>query len=448
MAIVYNSPQPLQTGWTPTEKNLFRFFFLYFVLQVLPLDGSWWHNVAGIHWLHLQYTDIFLLTRYQPALTGGYSYLNWLITGAAALVGAVIWAQRDKQAAGYPQWYYWLRVLVRYRLAIAIIGYGFIKIFPLQSPYPSISNLNTHYGDFTRWKLFSLSLGIVPNYESFLGIVEVLAGLLLLFRKTATFGAAIILFFTGNVYMSNLAYDGGEQVYSLYLISLALFLLAYDARRLFNLLYLQRPTAAARFTLPLQGRLRTTRIVLKTLVLFVFVLLYGFKTYSGYRANGYQFPTTPGLANAAGIYNVSSFRLNNDSLPYSDTSTLRWQDVVFEKWATLSIRTNKTLQLVTTNEEQVHAADADKDYELAGSGGREYFSYTADTVKHELLLQNKNKQYASEKWQLHYSRQGNTLLLWGANQHNDSVHVVLNRIPKKYLLKEAAGAGRQAAISL
>ena len=76
---------------------------------------------------------------------------------------------------------------------------------------------------FTRWKLFSLSLGIVPGYESFLGAVEILAGLLLLNRKTASIGAFIVIIFTGNVFVSNLAYEGGEQVYSLYLIVLALF---------------------------------------------------------------------------------------------------------------------------------------------------------------------------------------------------------------------------------
>ena len=49
----------------------------------------------------------------------------------------------------------------------------------------------------------------------------------------------------------------------------------------------------------------------------------------------YQFPSTRGLTDAAGIYNVTQFRINKDTLAYSKTDPVRWQDVVFEKWATL-----------------------------------------------------------------------------------------------------------------
>ncbi len=94
----------------------------------------------------------------------------------------------------------------------------------------------------------SLSVWVLcPLYESFLGFVEVVAGLLLLYRKTASFGAVIILLFTGNVFMSNIAYEGGEVVYSLYLIILALFVLFWDLQRIVTLLVLQKLTTPNRF---------------------------------------------------------------------------------------------------------------------------------------------------------------------------------------------------------
>ncbi len=243
----YNQPadgslrQP--NSWSNFEKIAFRIFFVYFFIQAVPLDWKFYRDLFSINWFHIQFTDIFNIAHYSPRfLTGPQTYADWGIIFLLAILGACAWTVTEKnKRENYNQLYYLLRVIVRYRLAIGIIAYGFIKLFPIQAPYPSLSNLNTNYGDFTRWKLFSLSLGIVPGYESFLGTVEIVAGLLLLYRKTASVGAFIIIIFTGNVFVSNIAYEGGEQVYSLYLITLATFVLWYDLGRLFNLLILQKP---------------------------------------------------------------------------------------------------------------------------------------------------------------------------------------------------------------
>ncbi len=440
---------PSNIIWKDYEKFAFRFFFIYLILQAFPLDWKFYRYLFSINWLHLQYSDIFNITHYQPQLfTGEPTFNNWLVLFAVAIIGAVIWSFSDKNTSSYNTLYYALRVLVRYRLAIGIIGYGMIKFFPLQAPFPSISNLNTYYGDFSRWKLFSLSLGVVPGYESFLGGVEILAGLLLLSRKTATIGAAIVIFFTGNVFMSNLAYEGGETVYSLYLIVFALFLVAFDAERIFSLFSSQKPVAPNLFKPVYPQQWQTGRLIVKSLFIFFFVFLYGLKTYSGYQNHPYQFPQTAGLKGAAGIYNVSEFRINQKNFPYSATDPLRWQDVVFEKWATISIRSNQQIKPVFTNAEVISADDEKRDYELAGSGGRQYYSYKIDSVNHILLLQNKNKNYPNDQLTLHYaSFTPQKLVLSGVNRQRDSVYAILDRIDKKYLIKEAS-KGRTQALKL
>jgi hypothetical protein len=435
---------PTQTDWKDSEKNIFRFLFLYFLLQSLPLSLDFFSTMFGINWLHLSYQDLFNLTRFSPKfIPGDDSFVNWIIVVVLALIGSLVWKSRKDDNYNYDNLYYWLRVIVRYRLAIGIIGYGFIKLFPLQAPLPSISNLNTNYGDFDDWKIFSLSLGIVPSYESFLGAIELLAGVLLLFRKTASIGAVIILVFTGNVFISNLAYEGGEYVYSFYLIALALFVLAFDALRIHRLVSLEKPADPATFKPVYAGNVKIIRIVAKTLVIFLFVFLYGFKTYSGYRKDQYQFPKTAGLAHSSGLYNVREFRINGKELPYSLTDPVRWKDVVFEKWATLSIRSNRPVIIQTANYEQIHQRDEDRDYELAGSGGRHYYSYKADTVKHILYLANKNKNYQQDKFQLSYNRlNDSTITLSGINSTKDSVYVVLDKLPKKHLLFNTGRRGR------
>ncbi|MES2427721.1 MAG: DoxX family protein, partial [Bacteroidota bacterium] len=437
--------QPLNV-WTEKEKGIFRFFFLFFILQALPLSADLFKTVFGFSWLSISYGDIFQLTRLSVKfIPGADSFINCIIVAVIALVGAVAWGRSKYKDIDYNQYYYWLRVVVRYRLAIGIIGYGFIKFFPLQSPFPSISNLNTAYGDFTDWKIFSMSLGIVPNYEAFLGGIEIVAGLLLFFRKTATIGALIVLVFTGNVFISNLAYEGGEYIYAIYLISLAVFVLSFDAVRIYNLISLERPTEPNKFKPSFIGRQQTIRLVIKTLVVFFFVILYGFKTYSGLHNDPYQFPRTPGLANAAGIYNVGEFKINNKELPYSVTDPIRWKDVVFEKWSTISVRSNRPVLIDSANYEQIFTKDQDRDYELAGSAGRHYYSYTIDTAKHVLSLENKNSHYKGEQLKLAYTRpDSTTIVLSGLDQHRDSIYVVLNKIDKKYPLQ----LGRRKALKL
>ncbi|SDD44309.1 hypothetical protein SAMN05216464_101746 [Mucilaginibacter pineti] len=441
--------------WKGYEKWAFRIFSIYFFLQAVPLDWKFYRNLFSINWLHLRFSDIFYISRYTPQIFtkgsatgwGLNTYADWLVLLFIAIVGAIIWSYRDKTVTNYDKLYYWIRIIVRYRLAIGIIAYGFIKFFPLQSPYPSISNLNTHYGEFSRWKLFSLSLGIVPNYESFLGLVEIFAGSLLFFRKTSTIGALLVVIFTGNVFMSNLAYEGGEAIYSLYLISLGLFLLIFDLVRLFVLIGLERPVQPGRFRPTFTATLKRNRLVLKTIFIFFFVFLYGYKTWSAYHHDVYQYPQTAGLKDAAGYYDVSEFKINSASLPYSATDTTRWKNVVFEKWATISIGTNKSIKIDSAVTEEINDKDAERSYEEAGSIGRQYYSYRVDEANQSLILQNKNHNYPGDKLVLHFTKPNdNDLILTGLNGR-DSVYAVLNKVDKKYLIKEAA-AGRNKAIKL
>lgn len=428
--------------WKPYEKVLLRFFIIYFALQIIPLDWKFYAQVFTTPWTDLYYGDIFALTKYTPRiLSGADTIWNWVILALVAVVGTFVWKsveEKKAQAPDYTALYYWLRVVLRYRLAVGVIAYGFLKLFLLQSPFPSISNLNTNYGDYSAWKIFSLSLGAAPVYEIFLGSVEIIAGLLLLNRRTATIGAFIILCFTGNVFLSNLAYEGGEAVYSLFLTSIALFLFIYDAPRLINLLSLEKPTAPNTYKPLLTEKWQQTgRLVLKTAFFFLFVGVYGVRAFQGAHVNPHNVPAAKGLEAAAGIYNVKDFVINGDTLAYSTTDTIRWKDVVFEKWATISIRSKRPVVLDSTNEETVSKNDLDKNYELAGSAGRHYYGYTIDANNHTLTLHNKNKHYKNEVLVWKYERpDSSTIVLSGLNHAKDTVQVRLERIDKKYLLIE------------
>ena len=442
--------QNFQLPWSNAEKTAFRISFIYFFLLAVPLDWKYYKTVFSINWLDLHYGDFFKLAHYSPEFFAENSFLNLFILLVIAIIGGLIWGLVGKQKQEYNALYYWIRVIVRYRLALGLIAYGLIKFFPLQSPLPSISNLNTQYGDFSDWKIFALSLGVVPGYQSFLGLIEILGGLLLLNRKTTVIGTLIIIPFTGNVFMSNLAYGGGEAVYSFYLILLALFLIAFDAPRLYSLLTLEKPTIPNRFHPTFQWKWQQYgRLGLKVFFIFFFVILFGFKTRNGYHNDPYQYPKAPGLAKAAGLYNVAEFKINNQVLPYSPVDPVRWKDVVFEKWATLSIRSNKPVIIDSTNVEEINENDKDRVYEFLGSAGRHYYSYKIDPTAQVLNLENRNKHYPDDKFQLHYTRPDSaTIILSGINSDRDSVFVRLEKINKKYLQTEIKKLGRRGSPKL
>ncbi len=439
-----------QRQWNNSEKTTFRISSIYFFLLAFPLDWKYYKTVFSINWLDLHYRDFFNLAHYAPEFFAENSFLNLVGLLVIAIIGGLVWGVVDKEKKEYNALYYWIRVLVRYRLALGLIAYGLIKFFPLQSPLPSISNLNTPYGDFSDWKIFALTLGVVPGYQSFLGLVELLGGLLLVNRKTTSIATLIIIPFTGNVFMSNLAYGGGEAVYSFYLILLALYLFAFDAPRFYRLLALEKPTIPNRFhpTYPVKWQ-QYGRLSLKVFFIFFFVILFGFKTRYGYLHDPYQYPKAPGLAKAAGIYNVAEFRINDKVLPYSPIDPVRWKDVVFEDWATLSIRSNRPVIIDSTNVEEINENDSDRVYEFLGSAGRHYYHYKIDEAKQVLNLENRNKHYASDKFQLRYSRPDSaTILLSGLNADGDSVAVRLKKINKKYLQTEIKKLGRRGSPKL
>lgn len=437
--------------WTRTEKFLFRIVALYFAVQIIPITPAFYKDLFSIQWSKNFYGDIFNLTHYTPQFISNGGFLNWGIALLIAAAGAVLWtflARKDK--ADYNRLYYWLRVLLRYRLAVSLFAYGFIKYFPLQSPYPSLSNLNTAYGDFNRWKIFSLSLGIVPSYQAFLGGVEIVLGLLLLFRRTSSIAAFIVIVFTGNVFMSNIAYDGGEIVFSFYLLTIAFFILLYDLKRIVNLLILQQPTFPNRFKPVFDAEwLKYGRLAIKALFILFFVEIYAFQVRDAYRVDPFQYPHAKALSNLRGLYNVSEFAVNRDSIAYSRSDPQRWQDVVFETWNTISIKSNRPVIPDTTNIDRFSRNDNERVYEFQGSAGRHYYSYSADTVNRVLTLKNRNSNYKDDILVLNYTLPDNkSIVLSGIGPQHDSIYARLDRIDKKYLLEVVAKEGRRKSLKL
>lgn len=428
-------------------------------------------------------------------------YTDWGIALLIAVVGGLIWTLIDRKSKSYELLYYWIRVVVRYRAGIGIIGFGFTKLFPTQMPYPSLGLLNTNFGDFTTQKIYWLSVGIVPWYQVFGGVVEIVAGALLFFRKTTTYGAILLAAALGDITFVNYAYDGGVHVYAFYFVLLSLFLIADDVPDLYNLLIREKHTVPYKvypdFNKPW---LKYTRIGLKALT---FIIFFGILTYTeviNFKYDPYKQPSTAGVKKLRGNYRVTEFKINGQEIPYNPLDSVRWQEATFENWTTLTFRVNKPVLIDPSNGGGSPMRDIQRTFEISGvAGGQRAYHYYADTIDHVLYLQdknavasrgggrggrrarNENKSDKAEKdnwiskiaWQhigdenhmidkrawserrdrefaipareskrnkmtLRYdTKDGSRVILSGINEKKDSIYVILDRYERKYVLPKS-----------
>ncbi|WP_205511247.1 hypothetical protein [Longitalea arenae] len=398
---------PVFTAWTFWQKLLFRIACIFFVCISIPNSAEWYKIVFSIDWTNLHYRDLYDIARFGSGINffgnklfGStlLGYANWIITLIVAIAGGLLWTwivrRRNTERKEYNLLYYWLRVVVRYRAGIGIIGFGFTKLLPVQMPYPSWGVLNTNVGDLTAQKLYWLSIGIVPWYQIFAGVVEVLAGTLLLFRRTTTIGSILLFSALADIVYVNFAYDGGVHVYSSYFVLLAAFLLVNDVPKLYRLLILEKYTVPVNFY-PVFSKQwqRYTRIGLKALTLIVFLGVFFYLQLINFLYDPYKQPSVAGLKQLRGNYAVSEFRINNKVIPYDPTDTVRWQEATFEKWTTLTFRVNKPVPLDLSNGGGDPQRDINRTFEIAGvGGGQRVFHYYADTVNNVLYLQDKYKE--------------------------------------------------------
>jgi hypothetical protein len=401
--------------WKGYQKVLFRIAFIWFITLSIPTGIEWYQRTLALDWLHPNYRDIYDIARFLPDVPfvvssgkGLKSYNDWFALLGIAVIGGLVWTALDRKQKAYNDLYYWLRVIVRYRAGIGMVGFGMQKVFPVQMAYPPTGILHTALGDMTMQKLYWWVIGITPWYQVFTGFVELTAGLLLFHRKTTFFGAVLLVTALGCVNYVNIAYDGGVHVYSTYFVVMGLFLLVYYAKDIYNLQIRERYTVPQHYYPDLTAKgWRVTRIGLKSLNILIFIVLLVPLQYLNFVYDPYNQPSASGIPELRGYYHVNEFRLNNKLIPYSPLDSVRWQEAAFEKWSSLSFRVNTFIpvnlserlsdpdvkRFVGNNGFGFNSGapqrDIDRTYESLAANRRSFY-YRADTVNHVLYLQDKS----------------------------------------------------------
>ncbi len=331
--------------WPLPLRLLFRFLFCYYLLYMAPAHGSanLLEMLPGTSWLTRPYmkmwdgvetwlaVHVFHLTGEVTTrfLTGSgdttLDYIELLCFVVLALCAALVWSVLDRRRLEYRRLHSWLRVLVRYTLAVTMFTYGFAKIFPLQFRTPGLARLMEPYGEFSPMGALWWFMGASTAYIIFSGTAEVLGGLLLLWRRTTTLGAMVSFGVLCNVVALNYCYDVPVKLYSTNLLLMAVFLMAPDLHRLCAFLILNRATEPADLSAPGFAS-RGLRIAARVVpILFVSYVLYD-QIHGGWQA--YHSSLHPKRPSLYGMYVA-------DPLP-ADPS--QWHKVAIEYPTALTAR--------------------------------------------------------------------------------------------------------------
>ncbi len=411
--------------WPLWRKWLFQFFFIYLLLQIIP----WWFNtipyndsvtqyyynaedwlvqLLNKHWYHIKDTLVY------PNGSGDTSYgwaEQWTFL-CLAFAGNLLWLALDRKRNHYQQLNYWLCLATRYYVALVCFSYGFDKILLMQMPFPNQSQLATPLGDFLPMRLSWMFIGYSAPYQFFSGLMECIAGVLLLYRRTITLGVMVATGVFVNVMMLNLSYDIPVKIFSMNMVLICLFLLANEGNRIACFFIMNQPASTCslyHFTYA-GKKMLIGRWILKIAFFAAIAMLF---------YNTYQYKTENEKANAksfiSGIYNVEVYAVNKDTIPAIITDTARWQDMIFETSGDGSIKTTDT-----SFRQRYHRA---------------YFTFTTDTIKHTVQLKKFSNDSLPVMTFWYNLPNSSTINLWG-KKNNDSLYVKLVKSDRHFQLAE------------
>jgi hypothetical protein len=250
----------------------------------------------------------------------------WIL--AVSIVATGIWSNLDSKRKHYAALQQCFHFFIRLALASQMFEYGMTKIIPNQFPAPPLLTLIQPVGHLSLEGLLWASIGASPAYEIFLGCAEMLAGILLLFPRTAMLGALICLADMTQVFVLNMTYDIGLKQVSFHLILLCLFLLADDFTRLASFFFLNRTVEASA---------RPNRIAVGLQLVFGVYLISAqtFINWSFWHSGGGGSPRSA----LYGIWNVEQLSVDGQfQTPALNDYDRQWRRVIFDSPSTVAFQ--------------------------------------------------------------------------------------------------------------
>jgi len=250
-----------------------------------------------------------------------YHWLRLLVVAIAAVAIGGAWAIAARKRT-YPRLGAALRVWLRYWLALAMLVYGLVKVFPMQFDVPLDYIYDQRVGDKSPMGLLWLFMGYSRPYTMICGLVEMTAGCLLVWRRTATLGALVAILAMTQVVILNFCYDVPVKLYSLELLAAAFAIAAPELRRLLI-------AALGRAVPELPPRVRGPLWYERARLAAKLALLASF-CFRWYQADAPRLAQPP-PSELAGAWDVVAFQLDGSERPPLATDGERWQRALFDR---------------------------------------------------------------------------------------------------------------------
>jgi uncharacterized membrane protein YphA (DoxX/SURF4 family) len=110
-------------------------------------------------------------------------------------------------------------VVMRYYLVLELWEYGWIKLTKMQFYLPEPNTVYTELGALSKDIAYWSVMGSSPSYVIFMGVVELIAGSLIVVKRTRFIGLLLALGVFINVVMVNFSFDISVKLFSLSLLA-------------------------------------------------------------------------------------------------------------------------------------------------------------------------------------------------------------------------------------
>ncbi len=362
-------------GTTTINRFAFRFSLAYWLLYCLPTPigtllpvfgykfESWYQVVPVdtiVRWTALNVLEI-KGELVSPVGNGSgdttFAFIQVLVYFVLAIIIAFTWSVMErlfhllfqnvgqkKQKLGretadgptdYRRLKDLLRSFLRYVLAFTLLGYGLAKVGTVQNQFPPLSydQLSRTYGDSSPMGLLWTFMSSSQGYTFFAGLGEIIAAILLVWRRTILLGAVVAAGVMFNVVMLNFCYDVPVKLYSFHLLVMALFIALPDATRLANFFFWNQTTEAVAMRPPYAGR--RTIWMQRVAKAYIVALGIGFPLYSFATRERNAAAEKLAEPRMVGAWQVEEFLLDGKPVPPQDGDATRWKtfNVMRFPWA-------------------------------------------------------------------------------------------------------------------
>ena len=400
--------QEYRKHWKTESKVLCRFLFTYFVLYILliflsPLFESVYRWIGKV---------IFEISyEYEVSGKGSgdhtYAYLTLFVNAVLTLLVVIIWSLVDAKRKSYNKLFYWFLVFLRFVLIAAMFLYGFVKVFKLQFPSASLTHLLDPLGDFSPMGLAWTYMGFSKGFNVFVGLLEVLGGVLLIPRRTQTLGSFVIIGVMTQVAVMNFCYDIPVKLFSVHLVLMALIIFTTDHRFL-NVFIKNKAVEEYNFYHPIKNTAYHKVIFwIKSIGLFVIVSLISFNFYTTESHRGKNRKKPP----LYGIWEASSFIKNGETLQPLTTDNYRWRYLIVDL---------KDIATVKTMDDIKHQ-----------------YKFVTDTTSQKIIIHVKGAE--SEDYNFDYEYFDTDVLQLNGIIKSDTLDIIFSRIKHEEFTLNARG---------